>query len=281
MNKLILKIITYLFYKSNAIKQGVFALMSYDLKNNQFDFNLFLRSFPELYEEADKYPSVFNDGYKHIDKAIELARFFNLPSENLVLDVGAASGITSIRFSKAFPSSVIYAFEPIPDTFQILKRETAGYPAIEIINKALGNEIKSLNIHLAARVTSSSLLDIEKNLTNEFWKKNLKEEGTIQVQMSKLDVDIPQEKNVSILKMDVQGYELEVLKGGVETLNRTAIVLVEMQNHDLYIGAPKYYQIDEFMRNNNFELYNMIPSIRQDEKIYEWDAIYVNKNIQR
>jgi FkbM family methyltransferase len=279
MKKIADRIIYFILNRSSAAKNKTLTIAVEHFKNNRNDFEYFLKEM--FLKENENYPSLLNNGYLHIDKAIEFARFFNLPPGNLILDVGAANGITPVRFAKAFPFSVIYSFEPIPNTFQELKRETAAYPTIHAINKALGNEIKPLNMHLAARITSSSLFGIEKNLSNDFWAENLKEEGTIEVQMSKLDIEVPQDMNVNILKMDVQGYELEVLKGGTETLKRTALVLVEMQNHDLYTGAPKYYDIDNLLRENGFELYDMIPSIRQDKKLYEWDAIYVNKNSKK
>lgn len=264
------------------LKQCVFNIVINNAKNNQQDLNRILSGLSsKLIMENEKYPSAFNNGYLHIQKAIDFVNYFKLDKRNAVIDVGAASGIVSKLLFKAFPNATIYAFEPIPGTFELLKKESQGCSGIEIRNMALGNDVKSLDIHLAARITSSSLLDIKKNLDNDFWAKNLKEEGVVSVSMSKLDLEIPADKMVNILKMDVQGFELEVLRGAVQTLIRTAIVLVEMQNHDLYVGAPRYYDIDLFLRDQSFELYDMIPSIRQDRKIYEWDAIYVNKSIKK
>jgi len=280
MKKFIVNSFFYLFKKNKIFLEKVFYFNLNRLQNDRVAFEDFVqKSGNTFYNELEKYPSLFNNGYRHIDKAIELARYLKIAESDMIIDVGAASGIVSMRFSKAFPDTPIYSFEPIPDTFQLLKETTKGGSNITIFNKALGNEVKQIEIHLASRITSSSLLNIEKNLSNEFWKTNLTETGTVQVQLAKMDIEIPKDKKVGILKMDVQGFELEVLKGGAETLKRTGIVLVELQNHELYVGAPKYYDIDEFLRKNNFELYNMIPSIRLDEKIYEWDAIYVNKSL--
>ena len=234
--------------------------------------NLLLKTF------VDKYPSPFNFGYNHIEKAISLAKIFNLSSINLIIDIGAANGTVSLMFASAFPTTTIYSYEPIIENFNDLKINTHSCTQIKIFNKALGNSHEERPIHLTSRITSSSLLNIEKNIENAFFSENLKNVGEQKIIINKLDDEIPHDIRVNIIKIDVQGYELEVLKGAKETLNRTSLVLIEMQNHNLYNDAPKYYVIDEYLRTCGFVLYDIIPSIREENKLFEWDGIYVNLN---
>ena len=79
--------------------------------------------------------------------------------------------------------------------------------------------------------------------------------------------------------MDVQGFELEVLKGATKTLKNTKVIVLEINNHDGYKGSPTYFEIDDFLRNKNFELYDLLASNRVKNKLQDWDAIYVNKNL--
>ena len=97
--------------------------------------------------------------------------------------------------------------------------------------------------------------------------------------MTTLDNEIPKGTPVLLLKMDVQGFELEVLKGATETLKHTLLVVLEINNHTGYKGAPTYFEIDDFFRNKGFELYDLLPNIRINNKLQDWDAIYVNKNL--
>ncbi len=277
MNKLSERIVRFIFNRSSAGKNAALSFSVQHFRNNKNELEGFFKEM--LIKESDNYPSLLNDGYLHIDRATEIARYFNLDDSNLIVDVGAADGTVSQKFSKAFPFSITYAFEPIPSTFQSLKGNVSGNKNIIAVNKGLGSAETELTIHLSERITSSSFFNIEENISNDFFSRNLKDVGAESVVVSTMDKEIPSDKKINILKMDVQGFELEVLKGGKNTLKRTAIVLVEMQNHDLYLGAPKYYDIDKFMRESNFELFDIIPSIRQDKKLYEWDSIYVNKNI--
>ena len=102
------------------------------------------------------------------------------------------------------------------------------------------------------------------------------EVDTEKIQISKLDVEIPDYFHILILKIDVQGYELEVLKGARESLKRTVIVTLEMNNHIGYLGSAKYFEIDEYLRNAGFILYDIFPSSKIEKQLAEWDSIYLN-----
>ena len=273
------RIVRFLFNRSTTAKVETLNLAAEHFKAHGAEFELRFKEM--LVKDSDNYPSLINNGYLHIDKAIALARYLKLNSGNLIVDVGAADGRISEKFIEAFPDATVYAFEAIAAMFAELQERLAGNKSIIAVHTGLGSEPKELPIHLSQRITSSSFFDIEKNISNQFFSENLKDIGVESVNISTLDQEIPRDRHINILKMDVQGFELEVLRGGQNTLRRTAIVVVEMQNHDLYVGAPKYSDLDEFLRGGNFELYDVIPSIRQDKKLYEWDSIYVNKNVPR
>lgn len=242
--------------------------------------DLFLdKSREKLYKEYFAYPSHFNNGYMHIERVIEIAKKEAAEGmdKKIIVDAGAASGIITTIFFQHFPSDNIYSFEPVQNTFQTLLKRVNGISGIHTRNKALGNSNCTMQINKASRITSSSLFPIDTNISNDFLSVNLKADGDEMISVAKMDDELPSFSEVRIIKIDVQGYELEVLKGGVETLKRTHFILLEMQNHESYIGAPKYYDLDNFLRIRGFELFDIIPSIRLDDKLYEWDAIYRNK----
>ena len=129
------------------------------------------------------------------------------------------------------------------------------------------------------RITSSSILPPSQNIEGDFLKDALIKKEEIEIDIIRLDDEISIEKEIALLKIDVQGYELEVLKGATETLKRTSFITLELSNHQSYEGAPLYYELDEYLRNNGFKLYDMIISIRNNGMASEWDAIYINKNL--
>ncbi len=83
---------------------------------------------------------------------------------------------------------------------------------------------------------------------------------------------------IGIMKIDVQGYEMDVLKGAETTLKRTDIIVLEANNHEGYTGSAKYYDIDKYLRERNYTLYDILPSIVDNGKLKEWDMIYMNNS---
>jgi len=269
-----------LLLKTNKIKLFLFNLLKNYFKKNKKAFNSFLRAFrAELNKIVDDYPSAINYGYRHIDKTMELCSYFNLNINNSIIDVGAANGIISINYAKKYKLAKIYSFEPIQSTYKILFNEIQQYQNIIGINKGLGNQSKTIKINKVKNITSSSIYNIKNEIENKFFSDYLEKNGSESIVLSTLDKEIPADEIINILKIDVQGYELEVLKGGIKTLKHTNIIVLEMQNHELYIGAPKYYALDEYLRKINFILYDIIPSVRKDKKLYEWDSIYINNKL--
>ncbi len=232
-----------------------------------------------LIQMADTYPSIINNGYRHVERAIYLTKTLGPEPAHCIVDVGAANGVISLKLAEAFPTATIYSFEPIRRTFETLQQGVKMQPRIITVNKALGDCQAEKTMHIAHRITSSSLFPIESQIGNPYFSEQLKYESDEKIVVSRLDDELSGGDQVHILKIDVQGYELEVLKGGRQTLSRTFLIVLEMQNHQFYTGAPGYFILDEYLRKSGFELYDIVPSIREEEKLLEWDSIYVNTGL--
>lgn len=251
-----------------------------NLRYNSYSADLIIRNNRKLFIDiCDQFPSAINNGFRHIERAIYFSKLFKLPETNLLIDVGASDGVISSLFSEAYPEATIFAFEPIKSAFTILQQNVKEKLRIVPVNKALGNTHEERILHISESITSSSILEIEDVIKNKYLAEQLKNKSEEKIVISRLDDEIPEEINVNILKIDVQGYELEVLKGAELTLKRTKLVVLEMQNHNNYINAPKYFILDEYLRKSGFQLYDIVPSLREDNKLYEWDGIYLNENI--
>jgi FkbM family methyltransferase len=221
--------------------------------------------------------------YQHIENAIEIVKHSkNNPNTEggIILDVGGGTATTASLFSKAFPKHKLYIFEPIPTNFNEIEQSKNRTEKWQLINKAVGSKVGETEMHIASRITASSLLDLNPEKVDGLYADALTEKTTLPIKITTIEHEIPHNAPVDILKMDVQGYEMEVLKGCGTVLKNIKLIVLEINNHDGFKNAPTYFEIDEFMRENNFELNDLLPNYREAGKLMDWDAIYVNKNLK-
>jgi FkbM family methyltransferase len=154
------------------------------------------------------------------DPLLDLERV--LPRIRTILDVGANEGQTALPFARAFPDARVFAFEPVPHTFSTLRARTADIHRIRCFELALGPYDGEATITLADKSGQNSLLNVAEPGP-----------GTITVSVmrgdtwaSAHDVD-----HVDVLKIDAEGYDLEVLAGFERLLAASHVraVLVECE----------------------------------------------------
>jgi FkbM family methyltransferase len=215
--------------------------------------------------------------YLHIEKSCELAKKY-FKSEGVIIDVGGADGTTAKIFSSYFPNTQIIIFEPLLENNVQLRSLCRSFSQWQIIPKAVGAKKDRKTIHKAERITSSSLFPLHSGNDNNIFNNALKEVSVEAIDVTTLDIECIAFPNVILLKLDVQGYELKVLQGAIETLRKTSLIVLEMNNHNGYVGAPKYYQIDNFLRSHNFSLFDIFPSVRINNRLMEWDCVYLRND---
>jgi len=148
--------------------------------------------------------------------------------DSRVLDVGANIGMTALAFSQTCPRGQIAAIEPVPRTFQYLQRNVAeaGVHNIKIFNFALGSSTGTVLMQghpsnfACSFVADNYAIPASDHFSCEVPVKRLDET------FSELSLD-----RLDFMKVDVEGFELEVFAGAKEILNAyKPIVFLEM-NH--------------------------------------------------
>lgn len=83
-----------------------------------------------------------------------------------------------------------------------------------------------------------------------------------------------------LIKLDVQGYEIEVLKGGIETLASGTGVLMEVNLIDINKGAPLFHDAVAFMADRGFRVYDICSfgCRPYDRALWQVDVIFVNSS---
>lgn len=176
-----------------------------------------------------------------------------------LVDVGAHRGNFANEVFSELDLSEGILFEPNPSLFEtsILKL-IEGNSKISGFNIALGATKGKSKLHVAKNDGLSSsllkMLDLHEKMAPD---ANYSFDHEINVDT--LDNLVPNSWKDILLKIDVQGFELEVLKGANSTLLRTNVIVVEVSFDDLYQGAPSPADLISYLYERNFVIYQIHP----------------------
>lgn len=137
----------------------------------------------------------------------------------IIFDVGANVGQTAVAFHKAWSNAKIFSFEPVQDTFAILKASTQHTPNVEAVPLALGSSSGEASIKL---FSDSRLASLDHHVS-------LKPSTSCEtIKISTVDefCTLRSIEQINLLKIDTEGYDLEVLKGSVALLKAGKIDFV-------------------------------------------------------
>ncbi|WP_210163394.1 FkbM family methyltransferase [Niveispirillum irakense] len=164
-----------------------------------------------------------------------------------ILDVGANKGQFSLAARAFFPSARIVAFEPLPDMAERCATIFKGDSAFRVVRAAVGPVAQEMTLHVAGRPDSSSLLPVGEAQARLF--PGTRECATLQVPVAPLSSFLEEAEKTGplLLKIDVQGFELEVLKGAVDILPQVTHAYVEASFIQLYDGQALAADVIAFL----------------------------------
>jgi FkbM family methyltransferase len=189
------------------------------------------------------------------------ARAFERRSIDLVLDVGANDGSYAADLRAAGYGGAIVSFEPQSRAFDRLARYAAADPGWQCRRIALGSQqATEVVLNLAGNSSSSSLLPMSERHVESAPESQYV--GTETVELTTLDAIAPELLGTAeriCLKVDVQGLELDVLRGAEETLQRVDLLDVELSLVPLYEGAPEALEVLSYVADRGFRLLDVEP----------------------
>lgn len=179
---------------------------------------------------------------------VNLKEKYNLNIKG-VIHIGAHFGQEFKTYELIGIKNVLF-FEPLPETFKRLE-ENVGDKAV-LVNSALGNFIGEVEmfVETANQGQSSSILDPFIHIRQY---PHIKFESKIKVPITKLDTFIEENNKYNFINIDVQGYELEVFKGGTEFLKTIDYIMTEVNRDEVYKNCAKINDIDNFLLNFGFK----------------------------
>ncbi len=171
-----------------------------------------------------------------------------------VVDIGANRGQFALIARKCFPDVKIDSFEPLQEPADRFQALFDNDHSTQLHRLAIGLNEGEATIHVSSRDDSSSLLPITDTQSTLF--PGTAERETRMIHVAPLRDVIPEQgiQEPALLKIDVQGFEMEVLRGCEEILARFQYIYVECSFVELYAGQAFADEIIAFLRERNFIL---------------------------
>jgi FkbM family methyltransferase len=177
------------------------------------------------------------------DPEIRRVRFMRHLGIDLVLDVGANAGQYATILRLAGYTGRIVSFEPQREAFADLALRARPDPLWEVRRLALGRSDGDAEINVASASVTSSFLAPSSAVADIPAFTVVRTERVPIARLDSLTPDVLGPSQRPYLKMDVQGFELEILGGASQTLPRIVGAEAEMMLDPLYVGQPFYREI--------------------------------------
>ena len=192
--------------------------------------------------------------WQGVAAAVEHRAFLRSSKFATLIDVGANKGQFSLVAHTEQPGIRIIAFEPLSQEAAKFESMFADTPNVTLIRAAAGGAFGQAQIHVSRRADSSSLLPIGKLQSQIFpGTDEIATESVAVVRLADALAGTELAKPV-LLKMDVQGFELEVLKGAESILGTLHAIYVEVSFLRLYDGQPLAHEVISWLSDHKFIL---------------------------
>jgi FkbM family methyltransferase len=197
---------------------------------------------------------------------------------NTVLDIGANTGQFAKLIHAVLPQAAIYSFEPLPECYRALLEQTTNLGKVTAFNVGLGSAEGTMTFYRNQYTDSSSFRPMLETCRQQF-PFTSGDDTPLDVPVRTLDsyqAEITWTKNV-LVKIDVQGYEDEVIRGGSSLLAQAYIVIMEISFVPLYQGSPSFDSLYTRMRELGFEFKGLLGQLfgPLDGAILQGDALFI------
>lgn len=193
---------------------------------------------------------------------------------NVIFDVGANVGNVATMYSKIYPGATIYAFDPLKEFANCYSSlpDDITFSAI-----ALSDIKGTIKFNVNKSLDTSSILKSAKIGANS--DKSCEFVETREVMSDTIDsfCNLNNISTIDILKMDVQGGELAVLKGAKMMLNEHKVKLIYTEAYfkEQYVDQPLFYDTARYLKDFGYELMDIYEPYYNERQILWCDAIFV------
>ena len=216
------------------------------------------------------------------ENAFDLIKTINSHKIDLIIDIGASTGKYAEMLRRFGYSNYIFSIEPVTESFKRLNINSSSDKKWIAKQFIISNEKKNkIKINVSKDFDNSSIYNVTdlhvKNYNGAKFLYTEEIESKTLENLIKYDIE---KKNNMMLKIDTQGSEGDILKSGSELLGQFKLIQVELSIQKLYTNQNMWIDIIEYLREKNFDVWNIIPGYKQRDKgqLYQFDAIFYKLN---
>lgn len=202
---------------------------------------------------------------------MNLKSIINYFTPTSILDIGANTGWFYLLCRECFPDAKYCLIEANPECEANLKSLQVEYHI-----SLLTNAVKTVNFYTTKDSPTTTGASIYKENSKFFTDENL---VITEYQSTTLDL-LFQNRTFDLIKMDVQGAELDIIKGGLNTLANTKGVLLELSCIPYNDGAPMEDEVISYMESIGFyEVEELASHYDEQFNLTQRDVLFINKNL--
>lgn len=224
---------------------------------------------------------VLKNGYSISSYRIAKAIKNHCNEFNTIIDVGANQGQFALAAKAIYPQAKLFSFEPLEEMCEKFRENTKHLNRIELYNVALGTETGVIDFYRNNHTHASSALPISKEQVAAIPDTALTTK--IRVKVQRLDEVIPLSslKGPVLLKLDVQGFEKNVLEGGSDLIQQIDFLVFEASFIPMYEGEPLFDEMNHYLKGIGFQLVAPVGFLEGKEgDIIQMDFLYKNTNLK-
>jgi FkbM family methyltransferase len=209
----------------------------------------------------------------HID-SLELLEMLGASPPRVIHDIGANVGTWTCLAKSLYPGAAVEAFEPLEGHLAGFRQWTAPWKDVRLHQVALGPRDGSVALEVTDFSDASSVLP----LTDEGRKTfNVLPAGRRDVPMATLDglVAAGTVRAPDLIKLDIQGYELEALRGADRSLQAARAVICEVSFRRFYEGQALFPDVLAHLGDRGYRLHAFGSSLVPGEPLAQADALFL------
>jgi FkbM family methyltransferase len=200
----------------------------------------------------------------------------------VIFDIGANEGQTTRRYRQHFANAPIFAFEPYPASFEKLSAAFPNDSSVKVFPLAVSDQVGTATLYVNHFDPTHSLLP-RPSSQRRYYPRYAGPKTTIEVEVTCIDTFAAQNdiKEIDILKLDIQGGELNALRGALQALQSVPLVYLEIAFVPHYENAPLLYETWKFLADLDYSLFNIYDLYTASNgQLRYGDALFIHKHVR-